>query len=190
LRCKDYDGSKPKDTCVPRKRGKVSRNGNNVDAQKVSSFSIDSKIFFSDTTPNYEIQTPENDKCEEYLKKAKEAFKTPISSYNSPHKIVVLDIDKKDEESWDRKFTEWQKDRTIGETCYNLQKLGVHGICKTENDKYPFGFCSPACSQSEDMEWNEFGGKIAPFNQYHELDAIYDRDSFIGDKYGRYILVM
>ena len=67
-------------------------------------------------------------------------------------------------------------------TCYNVQKLGRYGICKT-NPKYrdqqkpvKFGFCSRSCSVSERMRPKEVGEG----DDYEEMDVTYFDEPPVG----------
>ena len=91
---------------------------------------------------------------------------------SEPDRIVVLDLDNEDAESWTRLYREWEtKPSEIGMTCYNLKKLGRYGICKTGINEYPFGFCGPSCKINLPRDvWKSIGSPKL-HRVYHEMEA-------------------
>ena len=65
-------------------------------------------------------------------------------------------------------------------SCYNLRKLGAHGICETESEKYHYGFCGSSCLAKDDKERIKEKEK----NLYWEMDAEYHENYDGEDKRG------
>ena len=59
--------------------------------------------------------------------------------------IVVVDKEE-NEQDWKKIFNEWTyKGTGPGVRCFNFKGLAANGICQTESNNYPWGFCSRSC---------------------------------------------
>ena len=170
LQCKDYDRTKPRDTCLNLRDAEISKDGRYKTGYKSSLLSVHAKIKFVATSGRrsrkLEVEIPKNDKCEalsqkvnDALNKLEDAVDIQLKGQNEPSRIVVFDNDEKVTD-WKEVYWNWKTHR-IGKHspdvpyCYNLRKLynwhsnTKFGICETDNDIYNFGFCSPSCKENQ-----------------------------------------
>lgn len=183
------DLNKPQDdVCLPLSNAKVSiKDKSAVNAKNVKSISTDSMVtFFRFSSRNIAytghkdrltIRPPQNDKCEDYWLLAEQSLKElkdrhgigiikPNDFTSKPDRIMVLNSLNFFHGKSDQYIMQYLKSNipNVGVRCYNLQKLAQHGICETDDAKYPWGFCSPSCSKSQTIEDSR---------QYEKMDAKY-----------------
>ena len=196
LSCKGYyrkDMNTPnKDVCISLSNARVFQNGKSTfNAEKLKSISTRTTITFSPAFRGdknfFTITLPQNDRCVDYWLKAEQALKdmkdklgmeiaNHIDFTSKPDRIAVLNSLVPISNNLDTKVVDTiytlskLNTRGVGVRCYNLEKLGQHGVCETEDDKYPWGFCSPSCSKSKSIKgWD--------YKQYEKMDARYHEKS-------------
>ena len=167
--------------------------------EKIKSISAFSTITFvpsrTITPSRFQVDPPSdnaraNELCQHYWKKAEQTLtivwdsvlspgentdwdSTVSQAATEPDRIVVFEQDKTDvEDGWKKSLATWEKRPSeIGATCYNLAKLARNGICRTEEDLYPWGFCGPSCGDPKEFpRQTPIAGEYRPYN---EMNAIY-----------------
>lgn len=124
---------------------------------KFHSFSSRSEILFEYKNPDDTatirviIDPPKNDQCEIIWEKAKEAYKQHYKQLTNN----IDDLVKEYEERVDRVVVLKEK-ISDAQICYNYARVARHGFCQTDQEPfYMWGFCSPSCVQTQDLEYSE-----------------------------------
>ena len=134
----------------------------------INSFSSETKLNFKQ---GMKIKPSENDKCEEYWKKAGEAY----NKYIDETGFRMADFQERADRIIIHKHgtTITSENQMKGEICYNVKKVGRHGICQTNRKKpYNWSFCSKACVQAN-LVVDAPSKNPEAYQEYDSMRAIY-----------------